>query len=50
MLILTMARLDITMEFFSFYSIYTSACNLVSVFLCVIAVKVFVCVTTPVRS
>ena len=44
MLILTIAQLDITLEFFSFYSVYTSACNLVSVFLCVIAVKVFLCV------
>ena len=44
MLILTIAQLDITLEFFSFYSVSTSACNLVSVFLCVIAVKVDVCV------
>ena len=44
MLILTIAQLDITLEFFSFYYVYTSACNLVSVFLWVIAVKVFVCV------
>ena len=40
MLILTIALLDITLEFFSFYFVYTSACNLVSVFLCVLAVKV----------
>ena len=32
MLILTIAQLDITLEFFSFYSIYTSSCNLVFVF------------------
>ena len=44
MLILTIAQLDITMEFFSFYYVYTSACNLVSVFVCVIAVKVNMCV------
>ena len=44
MLKLTIAQLDITLKFFSFYSIYTSACNLVFVFLCVIAVKVFMCV------
>ena len=31
-------------NFFSFYSVYTSACNLVSVFVRVIAVKVNVCV------
>ena len=40
---LTISRLDITLEFFSFYYVYTSACNLVYVFLCVIAVKVDVC-------
>ena len=33
-LILTIAQLDITLEFFSFYYVYTSACNLVSVFVC----------------
>ena len=44
MLILIIAQLDITLELFSFYSVYTSACNLVSMFLCVIAVKVNVCV------
>ena len=35
MLILTIAQLDITLEFILFYFIYASACNLVSV--------VFVC-------
>ena len=40
MLILTIAQLDITIEFFSFYSVYTNACNLVYVFVCVIVVKV----------
>ena len=30
--------------FFSFYLVYTSACNLVSMFVCVIVVKVNVCV------
>ena len=44
MLVLTIMQLDITLEFLSFYSVCTSPCNLVSVFLCVIAVKVFVCV------
>ena len=44
MLILTIAQLDITLELFSFYFVYTSACNLVSMFLCVIAIKVDVCV------
>ena len=44
MLILTIAQFDITLEFFSFYSVYTSACNLVSVFVCVIVVKVTLCV------
>ena len=44
MLILIIAQLDITLEFFSFYYVYTSACNLVSVFVCVIIVKVNVCV------
>ena len=44
MLILTIAQLDITLKFFSFYSFYISACNLVSVFVRVIAVKVNVCV------
>ena len=44
MLILTIAQLEITLEFFSFYSVYTSACNLVSVFVRVIVVKVNVCV------
>ena len=44
MLILTIAQLDFTFQFFPFYSVYTSSCNLVSMFLCVIAVKVFVCV------
>ena len=42
MLILTIVQLDITLEFFffSFYFVYTSACNLVSVFVRVITVKV----------
>ena len=44
MLILKIVQLDITLELFSFYYVYTSACNLVSVFLRVIVVKVFVCV------
>ena len=44
MLILRIVQLDITLEFFSFYSVYTSACNLVSVFVRVIAVKVNACV------
>ena len=35
MLIFTIAQLDITLEFFLFYYVYISACNLVSV--------VFVC-------
>ena len=43
-LILTIAQLDITLEFFSFYFVYTSACNLVFVFVRVIIVKVNVCV------
>ena len=40
MLILTIAQLDITLElfFFSFFFAYTSACNLVSMFVRVIAV------------
>ena len=40
-LMLTIAQLDITLELFSFYYVYRSACNLVSVFLCMIVVKVF---------
>ena len=45
MFILTIAHLDIILEiFFLFYFGYTSACNLVSVFVRVIAVKVNVCV------
>ena len=44
MLILTITQLDFTLEFLSFYPIYTSVCNLVSVFVCVISVKVTVCV------
>ena len=44
MFILTIAQLDITLELFSFYYVYKSACNLVSVFFCVITVKVFMCV------
>ena len=44
MLILTIAQLDITLESFSFYHIYTSACNLVSVFVRLISVKIIVCV------
>ena len=43
-LILTIAQLDITLEFFSFYSVYSSASNLVFVFVCVIVVEVNVCV------
>ena len=43
MLILIIAQLDITLELFSFYYVYTSACNLVSVFVRMI-VKVNVCV------
>ena len=43
MLILTIVQLDIALEFFSLYFVFT-ACNLVSMFLCVISVKVFVCV------
>ena len=44
MLILTIVQLDITLEFFfsSFYFVYTSACNLVFAFVCVITVKVTV--------
>ena len=46
MLILTIVQLDITLEFFffSFYFVYTSSCNLFSVFVRVIAVKVTVSV------
>ena len=45
MLILTIAQLDIILEiFFLFYFGDTSACNLVSVVVCVIAVKGTVCV------
>ena len=46
MLILTIVQLDITEKFFffSFYFVYTSACNLVSVFVHVIVVKVIVSV------
>ena len=47
MLILTIVQLDITLEFFIFLSfcfVYTSACNFVSVFVCVIIVKVTVSV------
>ena len=44
MLTLTIVQLDITPEFFfpffSFYFVYTSVCNLVFVFVRVIAVKV----------
>ena len=39
--------IDITLDFFSLFTwlfCYTSACNFVSVFLCVIAIKVIVCV------
>ena len=43
MLILTITQLDITLEFFSFYFAYTSACNLVSMVVHVIVVKVIVC-------
>ena len=39
MLILTIAQLDITLEFFSFCFVSTSSCNLLSVFVCVIVVK-----------
>ena len=48
MLILIIMQLDITLEFFfsfvSFYFVYTSACNLVYVFVRVITVKVTVSV------
>ena len=46
MLILTIVQLDITLEFFvfSFYFVYTSACNLVFAFVRVITVKVTVSV------
>ena len=46
MLILTIVQLDITLEIFflSFCFVYTSACNLVSVFVRVIIVKVTVSV------
>ena len=44
MLLFTTMRLDNTLEFFSFYFVYTSAYNLVSVFVRVIVVKVNVCV------
>ena len=44
MLILTITQLDITLEFFPFYFSYTSACNLVSMVVHVIIVKVIVCV------
>ena len=45
MLILTIAQLDIILEIFIlFYFCYTSACNLVSVFVRVIVVKVNVCI------
>ena len=41
MLILTIAQLDITLEFFffSFYFVYTSACNLFFMFVRVIEIK-----------
>ena len=42
MLILIIAQLDITLEFFSFYYVHTSACKLVFVFVRVI-VNVCVC-------
>ena len=45
MLILTIAQLYITLEFFSFYFVSTSACNLVFMFVPVIVVKVNVCVS-----
>ena len=41
------STIDITLDFFSLFTwlfYYTGACNLVSVFLCVIVVKVIVCV------
>ena len=45
MLIMIIAQLDIIQEIFIlFYFGYTSACNLVSMIVCVIAVKVNVCV------
>ena len=46
MLILTIVQLDITLDFFffSFYFVYTSACNLVFAFMRVIAAKVTVSV------
>ena len=46
MLILTIVQLDITLDFFffSFHFVYTSACNLVFAFVCVITVKVIVSV------
>ena len=45
MLILTIVQLDITLEiFFSFYFVYTSACNLVFAFVRMITVKVTVSV------
>ena len=47
MLILTIVQLDITLDLFSLllgYFVYTSACNLIYAVLCVISVKVDVCV------
>ena len=46
MLILTIVQLDITLEnfFFSFYFVYTSACNFVFAFMRVITLKVTVSV------
>ena len=44
MLILTIVKLDIFLEFFHFYFVCTSACNLVSLFVRVISVKVNVSV------
>ena len=43
-MLILIAQLDITLEFFSFYYVYTSSCNLVFMFVRVIAVKVNVCV------
>ena len=42
MLILIIVQLDITLEFNFIYFCYISACNLVSVLLCVTIVKVIV--------
>ena len=46
MLVLTIVQLDITLDFFflSFCFVYTSACNLVSMFVSVITMKFIVSV------